>query len=168
MKGTLRKFDPIKNYYIFQPTKNPERPLVVPIETLEPTENYHSFHIQGSVPVKPVKKFIECLGGRRPTQIEQEVRKTVEATIPRMTPNLIFSALACLLGQNEDFLKQFNEFKNKFNEFNVNNKLPQTIIVQPVQLIHLFKLFHYFTWTSFIQLYPILTIFVNRYYLDVI
>ena len=123
MKGPLRKFDPIKNYYIFQPTKNPERPLVVPIEALEPTKNYHSFHIQGSVPVKPVKKFIECLGGRRPTQIEQEVLKAVKATIPRMTPNLIFSALACQLEQNEDFLKQFNEFKN------IKNYLQQTNII---------------------------------------
>ena len=51
MKGTLRNFDPIKNYFTFQPTKNPERPLNVPIEALEPTENYHSFHIQSRVPV---------------------------------------------------------------------------------------------------------------------
>ena len=38
MKGTLRNFDPIKNYYIFQPMDNTERPLVIPIEALEPTE----------------------------------------------------------------------------------------------------------------------------------
>ena len=33
MKGTLRNFDPFKNYYIIQPIENPERPLIVPIET---------------------------------------------------------------------------------------------------------------------------------------
>ena len=112
MKGTLRNFDPIKNYYIFQLIENPERPLVVSIEALEPTEKNHFFHIQVSVPVKPVKKFIEYLGSRCPTQYEQEVRKAVKATIPHKPPNLIFNALACLLGQNEDFLKEFNEFKN--------------------------------------------------------
>ena len=112
MKGALRTFDPIKNYYVFQPIENLERPIVVPIETLEPTEKYRSLHIQCSVPAKPVKRFIEYLGSRCPTQQEQEVRKAVKATIPHMTPNFIFKALACLLGQNEDFLKEFNEFKN--------------------------------------------------------
>ena len=32
MKRTLRNYDPIKNYYIFQPNEHPERPLIVPIE----------------------------------------------------------------------------------------------------------------------------------------
>ena len=59
MKGTLRNFDPVKNYYIYQPLENPERPLITPIEALEPAENFHSFHIEGSVTVKPVKEIIE-------------------------------------------------------------------------------------------------------------
>ena len=57
MKGTLRNFDPVKSYYIFHPVENPEPPLLVPIETLEPAEKDHSYHIQGSVPAKPVKKI---------------------------------------------------------------------------------------------------------------
>ena len=44
MKGTLRNFDPVKNYYIFQPTENPERPFMIPIEALEPAENCHTSH----------------------------------------------------------------------------------------------------------------------------
>ena len=64
MKGTLRNFDPVKNYYIYQPQENTERPIIILIEALEPVENYHSFHIEGSVPVKPVKKFIKYLGSR--------------------------------------------------------------------------------------------------------
>ena len=43
------------------------------------------------------------------------MRKAVKATIPHKTPNLIISALACLLGQNEDFLKKFTEFE-KYKE----------------------------------------------------
>ena len=47
--GTLRNFDPIKNYYIFQRKEAPERPLIVPIEALEPCEEYHTYHLEGSV-----------------------------------------------------------------------------------------------------------------------
>ena len=36
--GTLRKFDTIKNYYIFQSKDSPERPLMVPLEALQPCE----------------------------------------------------------------------------------------------------------------------------------
>ena len=30
-RGALRNLDPVKNYYIFQPVENPERPLLVPM-----------------------------------------------------------------------------------------------------------------------------------------
>ena len=72
MRGTLRNFYPVKNYYIFHSIDNLERPLMVPIEALEPVENYHTYHIQGSVPVKPIKKFIEYIGSRRPTEQEKK------------------------------------------------------------------------------------------------
>ena len=42
--GTLCNSDTIKNYYIFQPKEAPERPLTVPIEALEPCEEYHTYH----------------------------------------------------------------------------------------------------------------------------
>ena len=86
MKVTLRYFDPVKNYYIFQPIENPERPLMVPTEALEPAENYHTYHIHESVPAKPVKKFIEYIGSRRPTDQELEIQKTLKATIAHITP----------------------------------------------------------------------------------
>ena len=47
--GTLRNFDPIKNYYNFEPKEAPERLLIVPIEALEPCEEYHTYHLEGSV-----------------------------------------------------------------------------------------------------------------------
>ena len=47
--GTLRNFDPIKNYYIFQPKDSPERPLMVLLEALEPCEEYHVYHLEGRV-----------------------------------------------------------------------------------------------------------------------
>ena len=94
MKSTLRNFDPVKNYYIFQPVEYPERPLLVPIETLEPAENYHTYQTQWSAPAKPVKIFIEYIGSRRPTDQELELQKAVKATIPHIIPNLLHNAIA--------------------------------------------------------------------------
>ena len=112
MKGTLRNFDTIKNYYVFQPIEKPDRPLIVPIETLEPCENYHSRHNHGSVPVKPVKKYVEYLGSRIPTEEENEVRKVVREILTGIDPQIVVNALACLLGQNTDFMKEFKTIKN--------------------------------------------------------
>ena len=56
MKGTLRNFDPVKNYYICQPIENPERPLIIPIEVLELAKNYHTYHINGNVPAKEIHR----------------------------------------------------------------------------------------------------------------
>ena len=112
MKGTLRNFDPIKNYCIFQPIENPERPV---IEALEPAENYHTYHIHGSPPAKPVKKFIEYIGSRRPTDQELEIQKAVKATVPHITPNLLHNVLAYFLSQNKEFLKEFEDLKNLAN-----------------------------------------------------
>ena len=123
MKGTLRNFDPIKNHYIFQPIKQPDRPLIVPIETLEPSEYYHSYHIHESVPAKPVKKYGEYLGSRIPIKEENQVRKVVRATLTSIDTQIVINALACLLGQNTDFMKEFKEFKT------IQNYSQQTKIV---------------------------------------
>ena len=111
MKGTLKNFDPVKNYYIFQLIENLERPFMIPIEALEPTENYHTYHIHGSVPAKPLKKFILYIGSRRPTDQEMEIQKAVKATLPHITPNLSHNALAYFLSQNKEFIKEIEELK---------------------------------------------------------
>ena len=115
MKGTLRNFVHVKNYYIFQPIENPERPFMIPIEPLEPAENYHTYDVNGSVPAKPVKKFIEYIGSRRPTDQEMEIQKAVKATIPHIIPNLLHNALAYFLSQNKEFVKEFEELKQLSN-----------------------------------------------------
>ena len=48
LTGTLRNFDHIKNSYIFKPKEAPERPLIVPLEALEPCEQYHTYHLDGT------------------------------------------------------------------------------------------------------------------------
>ena len=85
---------------------------MVPIEALKPAENYHTYHIHGSVPAKPVKKFIEYIGSRRPTDQELEIQKAVKATVPQITLNLLRNALAYFLSQNNEFIKEFEELKN--------------------------------------------------------
>ena len=107
MKGTLRNFDPVKNYYIFQPIENPERLFIVPIEVLEPVENYHTYHIYGSVLAKPVKKCIEYIGSRRPSDQKMEIQNALKATVPHIIPNLLHHALAYFLSQNKEFIKEF-------------------------------------------------------------
>ena len=105
----------MKNYYIFQPIENPERPQIVLIEALEPAENYHTYHIHGSIPAKPVKTFIEYIGSRRPTDQELEKQKAVKATVPHITPNILHNALASFLSQNKEFTKEFEDLKNLTN-----------------------------------------------------
>ena len=96
MKGTLRNYEPVKNYYIFRLIEHPDRPLIVPIEILEPCKKYHLYHIDDSVPVKPVKKYVEYLESRFPTNDEYEDRKEVRATISNTDPS-INSICSCLL-----------------------------------------------------------------------
>ena len=88
---------------------------MVPIEALEPAENYHTYHIHGSVPAKPVKKIIEYIGSRRPTDQELKLQKAVKATVPHIIPNLLHNALAYFLPQNKEFLKEFEGLNNLTN-----------------------------------------------------
>ena len=74
--GTSRNFDTIKNYYIFQPKEAPERPLIVPIEALEPCEEYHTYHLEGSVTNRAFINIIQ-FNERKVTDIEKEIRNTV-------------------------------------------------------------------------------------------
>ena len=92
--GTLRNFDPIKNYYIFQPKEAPERPLIVPIEALEPCEEYHTYHLEGSVTNKAFSNRIQFNNERNVTENEKEIRNTVKASITDVTIDDITNFLA--------------------------------------------------------------------------
>ena len=79
--GSLRNFDPIKIYYIFHPKEAPERPLIVPIEALEPCEEYHTYHLDGSVTNRAFSNRIQFNNELKVTEIEKEIRNTVKASI---------------------------------------------------------------------------------------
>ena len=74
--GTLRNFDPIKNYYFFQPKDSPEWPLIVPFEALEPCEEYHVYHLEGSVTNRAFTNRINFNNERTKTELEHELCNT--------------------------------------------------------------------------------------------
>ena len=79
--GTLRNFEPIKNFYILQPNKALERPLIVPLESLELFEQYHTYHLEGSVTNQAFLNTIQFHNGRKITDFEKEIRKAIKASI---------------------------------------------------------------------------------------
>ena len=110
--GTLRNFDPIKNYYIFQPKNAPERPLIIPLEALEPCEEYHTFHLEvtnyhRSVTNRAYINRIQFNNEHKTTDIEKELRNTVKASITKIPIDDITNLFAHFLSTDEHFLKEY-------------------------------------------------------------
>ena len=105
--GTLRNFDPIKNYYIFQPKEAPERPLIVPIKALEPCEEYHTHHLEGIVTNRAFINVIQFNNERKTTDIEKEIRNTVKASITEIPIDEITYLLAHFLSKDDHLLKEY-------------------------------------------------------------
>ena len=121
--GTLRNFDPIKNYYIFQPKEAPERPLIVPIEALEPCGEYHTYHLEGSVTNKAFSNRIQFNNERKVTETEKEIRNTVEASVTDVPIDDITNLLAHFLSKDEHFLKEYKHFGDRTNHPKQTDKL---------------------------------------------
>ena len=113
--GNLRNFDPIKNYYIFQPKEAPERPLKVPIEALEPCEEYHTYHLEGSVTNRAFSNRIQFNNERKVTEIEKEIRNTVKASIIDVPIDEITNLLAHFLSKDDHFLKEYEHNRDRTN-----------------------------------------------------
>ena len=113
--GTLRNFDPIKNYYIFQPKEAPERPLIVPIEALEPCEEYHTYHLEGSVTNRAFINMIKFNNERNTTDIEKEIRNTVKASITEVPIDEITILLAHFLSKDGHFLNEYKHYRDRLN-----------------------------------------------------
>ena len=107
--GTLQSFDPIKNYYIFQLKYAPERPLIVPLEALEPCEQYHTYHREGSVTNQAFLNRVQFHIGRKTTELEKEKRKTVKASITEQSIDDIADLSADLLSKDEHFVKEYTQ-----------------------------------------------------------
>ena len=105
--GTLRNFDPNLIYYIFPPKGAPERPLIVPIEALEPCEEYHTYHLEDSVTNRAFINVIQFNNERKTTDIEKEIRNTVKASTTEVPIDEITNLLAHFLSIKDHCLEKY-------------------------------------------------------------
>ena len=121
--GTLRNFDPVKNYYIFQPKEVPERPLIVPIEALGPCEEYHTYHLEGSVTNRAVLSRIQLNNERKTSDIEKEIRNSLKASITEVSLDEITDLVAYFLSKDDHFIKEYQQYRNRTNHPKRTEKL---------------------------------------------
>ena len=126
--GTLRNFDPIKNYYTFKPKEAPERPLIVPIEAVEPCEEYHTHHLEGSVTNKAFSNRIQFNNELKITETEKEIRNTVKASITGIPIDEIANLLAHFLSKDDQFLKEYKHYRDRTNHPKQTDKLLRHIL----------------------------------------
>ena len=113
--GTLRNFDPIKNYYVFQSKDEPERPLMVPLEALEPCEEYHVYHLTGSVINKAITNRLTFNNERKIPQTEKEICYALQASITETPLQDVINLLGYYLSKDEYFLKEYNHYCERGN-----------------------------------------------------
>ena len=121
--GTLRNFDPIKNYYVFQPKDAPERPLMVPLEAIEPCEEYHVYHLTGSVTNKAITNRINFNNERKIPDTEREICNALQASITETPLKEIVYLLGYYLSKDEYFLKEYNHYCERSNHPKQTEKL---------------------------------------------
>ena len=102
-----------KNYYIFQPRYAQERLLIVPLEALQPCEEYHTFHSEGSVTIKAVLNRAELHASRSITNLEKQIRKTVKISITEISTDTLTDMLADVLSKDDHFKKEYKHHKNR-------------------------------------------------------
>ena len=113
--GTLRNFDPIKNYYVFQSKDEPERPLMVPLEALEPCEEYHVYHLTGSVTNKAITNRLTFNNERKIPQTEKEICNALQASTTETPLQDVINLLGYYLSKDEYFLKEYNHYCERGN-----------------------------------------------------
>ena len=111
----MQNFDTINHYYIFQPKYSPERPLIVPVEALQPCDQYHTFQLEGSVTNKALLNRTEFHATRSTSDLENEIRKTVKASKTEISIDTLTDMLADLLSKDEHFITEYNHYKNRPN-----------------------------------------------------
>ena len=121
--GTLRNFDPIKNYYVFQPKDAPERPLMVPLEAIEPCEEYHVYHLTGSVTNKAITNRLNFNNERKIPDTEREICNALQASITETPLQEIVNLLGYYLSKDEYLLKEYNHYCERSNHPKQTQKL---------------------------------------------
>ena len=121
--GTLRNFDPIKNYYVFQSKDEPERPLMVPLEALEPCEEYHVYHLTGSVTNRAITNRLNSNNERKISETEKEICNSIHASITETPITEIVNLLGYYLSKDEHFLKEYKHYCERNNHPKPTEKL---------------------------------------------
>ena len=118
-EGTLRNFDPIKNYFIFSPLYTKTNwPFLVPIEYLQCVEGGatkctlgHTFNLLYR------DWMVNELENRQPSQEEQQIFNPLMALQPHCNTDLYLRALAACLAQDPEFLAFFRDPENRAPDF---------------------------------------------------
>ena len=96
---------------------------MVPLEALQPCEEYHTYHSEGSVTNKAFSNRIHYNNERKATDLEKELRKTVKASITEINVNEIADLLVYFLSHDEHFVKEHNYYRDRPNHPQQTEKL---------------------------------------------
>ena len=80
---------------------------MVPLEALQPCDEYHTYHVEGSVTNRAFSNRIQYNNERKATYLEKEIRKSVKASITEINVNEISDLLAYFLSHDEHFVKEY-------------------------------------------------------------
>ena len=86
---------------------------MVPLEALERCEEYHTYHLEGSVTNRAFSNSTQYNNERKATDLEKELRKTVKASITETKINEVTDLLAYFLSHDEHFVKEYKHYRNR-------------------------------------------------------
>ena len=89
-----------------------ERPLMVPFEALEPCEEHHTYHMEGSVTNRAFSNRFQFNNERKVTDLQKELRKTVKASITETNIIYITNLLAYFLSHDEHFAREYKHYRD--------------------------------------------------------
>ena len=113
----------MKNYYFFQHKNSPERPLIVPLEALQPCEEYHTYHLERSVKNRDFSNRIQYNNERKAADLKKELRKTVKALITEISVNETADLIVYFLSKDEYFIKEYKHYRDRTNHPQQTEKL---------------------------------------------
>ena len=86
---------------------------MVPLEALQPCEEYHIYHLEGSVTNRAFSNRIQYNNERKATELETELRKTVKTSIKEISVNEIADLLVFFLSNDEQFIKENKHYRDR-------------------------------------------------------
>ena len=88
---------------------------MVPLEALEPCEEYHTYHLEGSITNRAFINIKQFNKERKTTDMEKNIRNTVKASITEITINEITDLLAHFLSKDDHLLKEYKHYRDRTN-----------------------------------------------------